>query len=285
MHCPYCAFVNDEDDHRCRKCGRILPGIVVEAPPSYLVDSMVAQPTLPDAPERQALAARVGSAGALPLFQASSKTVASFAQALRQASDLFDLSADSRASTVEPPKLVTTLTPADDRPRNDAGTTAGTVERLTQQNAVVRAPADDNAAPVMGRVAPIMRRVVAGAMDVSMVFVGFGVFLLTAWFAGSAFGTGRFMWLALSACFLVISLFYGLLWAMARRESAGMRWTRLRLLAFDGSIPGCRVRVVRFVAAWLSYCTGGLGLLWAFADEDNLALHDRISETFPIESR
>jgi hypothetical protein len=39
------------------------------------------------------------------------------------------------------------------------------------------------------------------------------------------------------------------------------------------------------VAAWLSYCTGGLGLLWAFADEDNLALHDRISETFPIESR
>jgi uncharacterized RDD family membrane protein YckC len=93
------------------------------------------------------------------------------------------------------------------------------------------------------------------------------------------------MWLALSACFLVISLFYGLLWAMARRESAGMRWTRLRLLAFDGSIPGCRVRVVRFVAAWLSYCTGGLGLLWAFADEDNLALHDRISETFPIESR
>jgi uncharacterized RDD family membrane protein YckC len=136
----------------------------------------------------------------------------------------------------------------------------------------------------------------AGAMDVSMVLLGFGVFAASARFAGpalgsevfggvngAAFGTGKAAWITLAIALVSLSLFYGLLWAIARRETAGMNWTRLRLVTFDGSPLNGRERAIRFVSAWLSYCSGGMGLLWALADEESLAFHDHISKTYPAE--
>ncbi len=35
MTCDYCRSVNAADDHRCRRCGRRLPGTAVEAPPEH----------------------------------------------------------------------------------------------------------------------------------------------------------------------------------------------------------------------------------------------------------
>ncbi len=142
-----------------------------------------------------------------------------------------------------------------------------------------------------GHVAPPMRRVAAGAMDVSMVLLGFSLFAVVGRFAGPAFGadlatsfgSGKAMWVTLALAMILISLFYGLIWAMARRETAGMNWTQLQLVTFDGSRPDGRDRAIRFVAAWLSYCSGGLGLLWALADEESLAFHDHISKTYPAE--
>jgi len=127
-------------------------------------------------------------------------------------------------------------------------------------------------------------------MDVSMVLIGFGAFAGAARFAasylvpsGSVFGAGKAVWMTLAASLTLISLFYGLLWAIARRETAGMNWTQLQLVTFDGSPLDGRNRAIRFVSAWLSYCSGGLGLLWALADEENLAFHDHISKTYPTE--
>jgi len=147
-----------------------------------------------------------------------------------------------------------------------------------------------------GRVAPPARRVTAGAMDVSMVLIGFGIFIGGAKIAaaylassasvevqGSGFGSGKAGWIALAVSLILISLFYGLLWAMASRETAGMNWTQLQLVTFDGSPLDGRNRAIRFIAAWLSCCSGGLGLLWALADEENLAFHDHISKTYPAE--
>lgn len=144
-----------------------------------------------------------------------------------------------------------------------------------------------------GRVAPPMRRVTAGAMDVSMVLLGFGLFALVARFvgpisgaaSGAGFGTGKAFWITLSLSIFLISVFYGVLWALARRETAGMNWTQLRLVTFDGGPLDGRDRVIRFVSAWLSYCSGGLGLLWALVDEESLAFHDHISKTYPAEKR
>lgn len=146
------------------------------------------------------------------------------------------------------------------------------------------------------RVAPPMRRLTAGAMDVAMVLLGFGVFAASARIAaslmstetadglhGSGFGVGNAVWITLAVSLIFLSLFYGLVWALAMRETAGMNWTQLHLVTFDGSPLDGRNRTIRFISAWLSYCSGGLGLLWALADEENLAFHDHISRTFPAE--
>jgi uncharacterized RDD family membrane protein YckC len=76
-------------------------------------------------------------------------------------------------------------------------------------------------------------------------------------------------------------MLYGLIWAIAGRETAGMRLTDLQLITFDGFEVDSRSRALRFASTWLSFCSGGLGLLWAVADEENLTWHDHISKTFP----
>ncbi len=147
------------------------------------------------------------------------------------------------------------------------------------------------------RVAPPMRRFTAGAMDAAMVLIGFGVFAASVKIAGPiaasylahgttqtvSFGSGKTLWGVLAGSAILIALLYGLVWALARRETAGMHWTQLQLVTFDGMPLDGQNRMIRFVSAWLSYCSGGLGLLWALADEENLAFHDHISKTFPAE--
>ena len=142
-----------------------------------------------------------------------------------------------------------------------------------------------------------MRRFTAGAMDAAMVLIGFGVFAASVKIAGPiaasylthgtmhtvSFGAGKTLLGVLAGSLILIALLYGLVWALARRETAGMNWTHLQLVTFDGMPLDGQNRMVRFVSAWLSYCSGGLGLLWALADEENLAFHDHISKTFPAE--
>jgi uncharacterized RDD family membrane protein YckC len=76
-------------------------------------------------------------------------------------------------------------------------------------------------------------------------------------------------------------MFYGLLWIWADRQTVGMRCTGLRLIDFDGFPADRRARSLRAIGACLSFCAGGLGLLWALADEEKLAWHDHMSKTFP----
>jgi uncharacterized RDD family membrane protein YckC len=214
MYCPHCGLLNGEDDHRCLHCGRLMPGIAIAAPESYII----------------------GAAETLPPPQAPVQQPDLFEEELRQAADRFG--------------------PADRVP--------------------ARVYAD-------GHVAPPMRRLTAAAIDVVMVVLGFGTFAGTARFAGSAFGGGKVLWITLSASLILIALLYGLVWAVARRETAGMYWTQLHVVTFDGSRLSGRNRAIRFISVWLSYCSGGLGALWALADEENLAFHDHISKTYPAE--
>ena len=81
--------------------------------------------------------------------------------------------------------------------------------------------------------------------------------------------------------FGTLALFYSLVWIWSGRESVGMRWTKLRLIDFDGLPAARRDRVLRIAGAFLSCCAGGVGLLWALVDEEKLTWHDHISKTFP----
>jgi len=130
-------------------------------------------------------------------------------------------------------------------------------------------------------VATPTHRFVAGSMDAAMVLVGFGVFVGITELLGAGFGTGKLFWGMMAAAFTLIAAFYGLSFALIGRETAGMHWTDLQLITFDGFPVDGRSRAARLASTWLSFCSGGLGLFWALADEETLTWQDHISKTFP----
>ncbi|MDQ6708606.1 MAG: RDD family protein, partial [Acidobacteriota bacterium] len=130
-------------------------------------------------------------------------------------------------------------------------------------------------------VAAPMHRLIASALDASMILSALGIFSAIFYFL-----VGTLVWDSLTivvfgAAFILIALFYGLIWAMSARETAGMSWTHLRLINFDGFPPDARSRALRMAGGWLSFCSGTIGLWWALVDEENLTWHDHMSKTFP----
>jgi uncharacterized RDD family membrane protein YckC len=72
---------------------------------------------------------------------------------------------------------------------------------------------------------------------------------------------------------------YQFLFVVYTGSTPGLRVLRLRLVRFDGSPAGRRVRRWRVLASFLSACSLGLGYLWSVLDEDGLCWHDRITRT------
>jgi uncharacterized RDD family membrane protein YckC len=129
-------------------------------------------------------------------------------------------------------------------------------------------------------VATPLHRGVAAALDWSMVLIGYGLFLLAFSLAGGQFVLSKPNLMIFGAVLALIAFTYGLFWSIAGAETAGMRWTRLRLTTFEGFPPEPRHRVMRFAGSCLSFCTI-VGLLWSLADEESLNWQDHISRTFP----
>ena len=75
------------------------------------------------------------------------------------------------------------------------------------------------------------------------------------------------------------ALYLVLFFAFAR-ATPGMLYARLRLCTFEGDAPTRAQRNARLVALLLSALPLGLGLAWAIFDEDHLAWHDRLSQTY-----
>jgi uncharacterized RDD family membrane protein YckC len=130
-------------------------------------------------------------------------------------------------------------------------------------------------------VATPTHRAVAAALDASMILIGYGLFLGTFHLAGGEFVLNKATVPVFAAVAIILALFYGFLWAMSGGESAGMRWTQLRLINFDGFPADRRERVLRYLGVCLSFAAASLGVLWALVDEESLTWHDHISKTFP----
>jgi uncharacterized RDD family membrane protein YckC len=126
-----------------------------------------------------------------------------------------------------------------------------------------------------------IHRMMAAAVDASMIAVALGIFLAVFYFSG-----GSITWSKQTALILVgvagaLTQLYRLLWCLADGDTPGMRFAGLRLVNFDGRPPGREQRGVRQAAYLLSVLSAGLGLIWALVDEENLTWHDHISKTFP----
>ena len=131
------------------------------------------------------------------------------------------------------------------------------------------------------QVATLAHRFFAGAVDCGLILLLYAV-CLTAYFCmGGELPENRLGYEIFAAAFAVMAMFYGLVWALGNMETPGMRAARLRLTNFDGFPPEPGQRMWRYFGACLSFATCGFGLLWALADEENLAWQDHISKTFP----
>ena len=168
------------------------------------------------------------------------------------------------------------------------------------------------------QIASIPRRLMAAAIDASILLAGFlafaAAFLFAArrsipWRAAAsvptaslpldrhaalarlsahiaapiATHTGLQPSLALTASLLVLSLLvllYQALFFTFSDSTPGMRCARIGLCTFDDENPSRRAMRRRILAVLVSVCPLGLGLLWAAFDEDRLAWHDRLTRTY-----
>ncbi len=125
----------------------------------------------------------------------------------------------------------------------------------------------------------------AVTLDLSMVLIGLGLFSLVLYVTPAPIRLTRMTMMVGAGVGATVLIFYKALWCLADADSPGMRWTRLRLLNFDGRPPTRGERVLRLLAGCLSVLSAGLGLLWALVDEETLSWHDHISKTFPTPNR
>ncbi len=291
MHCKHCGFVNGEDDHRCLRCGRRLSGVVIAAPHGYSGANALAQAVVMNDTEEFAPVKAATSEHPMLFAPAAQsgrpgQNVIPFDQLLREAS--VRSGARVTAAPQQPPAAAPPTAPVTHaRTRKSAPSSApdvqGTLDFIPGVPLKARRLKTDVDAQVFcdQPVATPTHRAVASAIDAAVILIGFGVLLGIFSLLGGSFGDGRMLWIGMGAAFTLVTMLYGLIWAIAGRETAGMRFTDLQLITFDGFPLDSRSRALRFASAWLSFCSGGLGLLWAVADEENLTWHDHISKTFP----
>jgi uncharacterized RDD family membrane protein YckC len=275
MHCPHCRAVNEETEERCVHCGRRLKG---EAPGPFPIRTNTATaPALdpfpaenpapaqpPETPNYQPSLFRDGTAG--------SKVIP-----IPTLTPLHPYHRDAARGANQ--RRPAPRSPASARPhhrRSDFQQTLG----FQDSPAEVRIQPGETIlcdAPV----AAPMHRLVATAVDASLILVGLGVFLAIFFLSGGQVSLDRQALSFIVGVTAVITLFYRALWCLANGDSPGMRFAGLRLVDFDGRRPDREQRGIRQVASLLSLLSAGLGLVWALVDEENLTWHDHISKTFP----
>lgn len=155
---------------------------------------------------------------------------------------------------------------------------------VSQQRFAFEDLAAQESVPLIYCDAPVanpMHRATAFFLDASMIFAALGVFLVTFELCGGEVILRTSTIPLYLGILVVISLFYKLLFCVCGSDTPGMIWTQLRLLNFDGRVPDREERLSRLFGTFLSCAAGGLGLVWALVDEEQLAWHDHISKTFP----
>ncbi len=267
VKCPYCGAANIADEHRCGRCGRrVRPATARPAPEAWVVQSSAA-PAQAAQPPAAAVHIQKPPAPA----QVRPKVV--------YQAPLFGPQVIPTAGAQQPkraPQAPRALraAPGPDRQQNLFAVHPTGAGRVLKTSVEASIYCD---APV----ATPTHRIIAASLDLALVMFGATVLLLVFRFAGGeiVLNTQTIAWYA--AIPAALGVFYRLLWCMAGADSAGMRWTGLRLLNFDGQTPDRRHRLLRLAAGCLSLSAAGLGLIWALTDEEKLTWHDHISKTFP----
>jgi len=292
MECRYCQAANADDDHRCRRCGRRL-----RMSPVYMGRSAAA-------PVLQYEAAPVLQREAAPVLQREVAPVLHEAAALHEAHRLPEPSSPRRPITYQPslftsrelPLVVRFETispdsaqpsprkPRPSAPRQRRHKVIPGQQALEFTHQFAQAQSSKPADGVIYCDAPVAipaHRAMAAALDASVIAIALSVFGIVFRLAGGAFvfnSKTAPLYMGVAAG---VVIFYRLLWCLANGDTAGQKWTRLRLVNFDGQTPTRAQRFYRTASGFLSLMAGGIGLLWGLVDEETLTWHDHISKTFP----
>jgi uncharacterized RDD family membrane protein YckC len=283
MTCNYCGSRLGDEEHRCGKCGR-RPDDTLSAEMAVHGALAMQRRTAPQlAPARP-----VPETGRPSDFTYA--TQARFAFQDRPALKVvpFDSFAPARSETRRPvgpgaaskagPKAPSSRTP---RQRGvQAG--QGTLDFLPPAPAKPKTLGTTVDAVIFceAPVAARLHRAIAAALDWALVLIAFGLFLAMFRLLGGHFFLNRTTLPIFAGDLALIAVAYGFVWVLAGSETAGMRWTRLRLITFDGFPPDTKQRLARFAGSCLSVCTV-IGLIWSLGDEESLTWQDHISRTFP----
>ncbi len=304
MECQYCHAVCEPDERRCARCGhRLLFASARPAPQDYVPSDVPAEPR--PAPIQTSTAPALDYlrlVQPLETPKAESQRLESIPGGLAgspKSPETFkyqqSLFRDANAPKVIPiPTLTPLREPAQRAPRSGAGT--GRTAQASRRNAPSNSQRDfefhedvknlplEMQVEVIYCDAPVAlpaHRIIAAAVDLSMVLIALGVFLGIFFLSGGEMVLNRQTVPFLIGVAAVIALFYRFLWCIANGDTPGMRFAGLRLVDFDGRAPDRDQRGMRQVASVLSLVSAGLGLVWALVDEENLTWHDHISKTFP----
>lgn len=268
MICGFCGSRNGDGEHRCRRCGRRPDDTLTGDYTLHRTEGQLAVKLQPQVVEEPTVRRPVGRAIQVPLFQE------------RPAPNVIPF--ESYAPVEPKPRQRSTSTATRKPPRRRVPEEQGTLDFLppappkprtlgTTVEAVIYCDA-----PVASR----PHRVIAAALDWSMVVIAYGLFLATYKMMGGEFVLNRLNVAMIAAVLPLFGLLYGFVWAWAGAETAGMQWTKLHLLTFDGFPADRKQRIARLAGSALSLVTG-LGLLWSLVDEECLGWQDHMSRTFP----
>ena len=290
MHCPHCRAVNEQTEERCVHCGRRLDGGApgpfpvranAMAATAAALDVFGAADPLParppeqpqETPTYQPSLFREGTAGSnvIPI-----PTLTPLHPYHRDAARTATRSANQRRQSPRPASSTRTQHRRSDSQQSHSQQTLGFQENIAEVR-VQPGETIDCDAPV----AAPTHRLVASAVDGSLILVAVGVFLAIFFLSGGQVALDRQALSFFIGVTAVIALFYRALWCLANGDSPGMRFAGLRLVDFDGRRPDREQRGIRQVASLLSLLSAGLGLVWALVDEESLTWHDHISKTFP----
>ena len=124
------------------------------------------------------------------------------------------------------------------------------------------------------------QRMLAGVIDLAVTGVGAGLFAAVAFKILNELPPAKLVVLGLVMSTVVLWSAYQYLFVVYSGRTVGMMATRVRLRTFKGKPLTMQRRKLRVLSLYLSSLSLGMGLMWAFVDEDGLCWHDRLSRTF-----
>ena len=128
--------------------------------------------------------------------------------------------------------------------------------------------------------APLGLRVMASMVDGCLITATFLASLAMFVYMADRIPTGQSAVLGAVGSFAALALIYQLLFFTFSNATPGMLYARIGLCTFADDNPSRSAMRRRIIAILLAACPAGLGLLWAWLDDDRLGWHDRISRMY-----